>query len=57
MIHSGKRLDYMDAVKGIGILLVVMGHNLQGIPALTSWIYSFHMPLFFIVTGYLEAHR
>lgn len=57
MIHSGKRLDCMDAVKGIGILLVVMGHNLQGVPALTSWIYSFHMPLFFIVTGYLEAHR
>lgn len=57
MNHFEKRLDYMDVVKGIGILLVVLGHNLQGIPALTSWIYSFHMPLFFIVTGYLEAHK
>lgn len=57
MNHPEKHLDYVDAVKGIGILLVVLGHNLQGIPALTSWIYSFHMPLFFIVTGYLEAHK
>ena len=57
MIDEKNRLDYIDAVKGIGILLVVLGHNLQGVPSVTSWIYSFHMPLFFIVTGYLEAHK
>lgn len=52
-----KHLNYIDTAKGIGILLVVLGHNLQGVPELTSWIYTFHMPLFFIITGYLDAHK
>lgn len=57
MYQSGnKRLNYIDAAKGIGILLVVLGHHIQGKPELIHWIYSFHMPLFFILTGYLE-HR
>lgn len=54
---KNERLDYMDFAKGIGILLVVLGHNLQGIPYMTSWIYTFHMPLFFVISGYLEEHK
>ncbi|RDI36497.1 fucose 4-O-acetylase-like acetyltransferase [Gluconacetobacter liquefaciens] len=54
---------WVDYVKGIGIILVVLGHVLRGIEkagivqknnALTivdSIIYSFHMPLFFVVSG------
>lgn len=43
----------IDSVKGIGILLVVLGHT-YGIPdAMKLIIYSFHMPLFFIVSGYI----
>lgn len=44
------RKNYLDTTKGIGILLVVAGHilNIQG---LNNWIYSFHIPLFFIVSG------
>lgn len=53
----------IDIVKGICILLVVLGHCLRGlfdkkiIPADSNWhlldfiIYSFHMPVFFIVAG------
>lgn len=42
----------MNYVKGIGILLVVMGR--VGCEIL-DWfpIYSFHMPLFVFVSGYL----
>lgn len=38
-----------------GILLVVLGHspNEEGIPFLSKWIYSFHMPLFIFISGYL----
>ena len=34
-----------------GILLVVLGHssNEEGIPFLSKWIYSFHMPLFIFI--------
>lgn len=37
-------------VKGIGILLVVLGHTKT---PLSTVIYTFHMPLFFCVSGYL----
>ena len=39
-----------------GILLVVIGHSRQGAPAeplWSTWIYSFHMPLFMFISGYL----
>jgi len=42
--------DYWDIVKGIGIILVVVGHFCWD---LTQFIYLFHLPLFFFVSGYL----
>ena len=52
------RLEYLDAAKGLGILLVILGHIYAWNPninrkILVTWIYSFHMPLFFIVSGML----
>lgn len=46
-----------DAVKGLGILLVVLGHS--GCPAyLHDFIYLFHMGLFFYVSGkFLKINR
>jgi len=46
-----KRLDYLDVAKGIGIILVIIGHMPMSIVYIP--IYSFHMPLFFIIGGYL----
>lgn len=48
----------LDAAKGIGIVLVVYAHiiDLQGLYGIYSsvrCIYSFHMPLFFFLSGYL----
>ena len=46
------RLNWLDIAKGIGILLMVLGHS--AIPILISnFIYAFHMPLFFIASGWL----
>lgn len=52
------RLDYVDTTKGIGIILVVFGHMLINhqdriSDRLFDFIYLFHMPLFFAVSGYL----
>lgn len=52
-----KRLDYIDTAKGIGIILVVIYHHLLGAEYINNWISSFHMPLFFMITGYLYAFR
>ena len=50
------RIDYLDIAKGLGIFLIVLGHN--NIPiALYDWIYSFHVPLFFIISGYLLKNQ
>ena len=46
-----ERITYVDIAKGIAISLMVLGHS--GIPVgLRTWIYSFHMPFFFFVSGY-----
>lgn len=55
-----KRIPELDVFKGLAIVLVVCGHvilkNWEGAldthPAYT-WIYSFHMPLFFFISGFL----
>lgn len=50
------RLSYLDAAKGIGIMLVVLGHIWESDTPATVLIYSFHVPLFFIISGILMAH-
>ena len=41
----------VDIAKGIGIYLVVLGHTCNN-ELIRSFIYSFHMPLFFFFSGY-----
>lgn len=44
------RISHIDILKGLGIILVVLGHVTQYKP-LHDFIYAFHMPLFFLVSG------
>lgn len=46
-----KRLDAFDVLKGIGIILVLYGHTICPYHV-QGWIYSFHMPLFFFISGF-----
>lgn len=48
---SATHVAYIDIAKGIGIAFVLLGHILPGESFVKSAIYSFHMPLFFIVSG------
>lgn len=54
---TAKRLDYLDMVKGIAIILVVLGHIDLGTNPICIWLYSFHLPLFFIVSGILINYK
>lgn len=47
---KAERIDWIDAAKGIGILLVIIGHSIS-IFSIRGAIFSFHMPLFFICSG------
>lgn len=48
-----KRNSYIDLIKGIGIFLVVLGHHNT---ILTNYIFSFHMPLFFFISGIFHSN-
>lgn len=55
----GERLNYIDQAKGIAIILVVVGHLVQwnftgeSCKVIFDYIYSFNMPLFFFISGFL----
>ena len=51
-----KQLRDILFLQSFGIILVVLGHSFFQFPADTPvirWIYNFHMPLFFFISGYL----
>lgn len=65
MVHTNRN-KYIDVLRGIAILLMIIGHSIQfggGIEYYSSnlfydnyifkLIYGFHMPLFAIISGYL----
>lgn len=63
--ENKKRLVWIDIAKGIGIFLMVFAHAERGLVAssillespfvtlMDRWIYAFHMPLFFFISGLL----
>lgn len=51
-MSNTKRDEYIDAIRGAVIILMLVGHS--GAPKLvTTLIYGFHMPFFFILSGLL----
>lgn len=45
--------DYLDRAKGFGIVFVILGHSTLISDLFLKWISSFHMPLFFMISGIL----
>ena len=45
------RIGAIDIAKGIGIILVIIGHALPSDSMVRVFVYTFHMPLFFILAG------
>lgn len=46
---KSNRIPWIDTAKGLGLLCVIFGH--LGVPYLSTWLYTFHMPLFFFLSG------
>jgi acyltransferase len=49
--------DYLDRAKGFGIVLVILGHSTLISDLFLRWISSFHMPLFFMISGILSYYH
>lgn len=45
------RIGWIDMAKGYGILFIIIGHFY--IPIITPLLYTFHVPLFFFLSGYV----
>lgn len=53
-----ERLKYLDYAKGLAMIFVIFGHVvLTKSNEFRIWIYSFHMPLFFIISGCLLYNK
>lgn len=52
-ISQPSYMEWVDWTKIIGIFLVTLGHGNLVSVELNTFIYSFHMPLFFILSGIL----
>ncbi|KAA0697684.1 hypothetical protein DTW90_20120 [Neorhizobium sp. P12A] len=61
MAEARKRVMAFDIARGVAIILVVFGHTQRGLVAANVMygyvisdyvIYTFHMPLFFVLSGY-----
>ena len=67
-LHHQQRAAYIDIAKGLLIILVVVGHVWQAVyhngilrnevvyHMVDNWIYSFHMPAFFLLSGLFAMH-
>lgn len=68
-VNTNKRIVYIDAIKGFAMLCVVLGHVVDGyinsnmfpeqnhqMTTIYNGIYSFHMALFFLISGMLFSH-
>lgn len=53
---SKQRLTWLDILKGMGIILVAVGHIYLN-ERINHWIYSFHMPLFFLAAGWVYKEK
>lgn len=51
-----KRFTTWDVAKGFGMLLVILGHVIPENSYIRNFVYSFHMPLFFILSGFVLKH-
>ncbi|MGV0167035.1 acyltransferase family protein [Furfurilactobacillus sp. WILCCON 0119] len=54
-----KRIEWIDVVRGMAILLIIIGHSLYvySFSNLAKVIFAVHVPVFFVLSGYLFKER
>ena len=49
-MNKSGRLRFVDIARGIGMLAIIVGHF--GVPAIVRVLFTFHIPVFYMITGY-----
>lgn len=47
---ESNRKDYLDVARGICMICIILGH--LGDPFLNRFVFTFHLPVFYLITGY-----
>ena len=55
--QNGRRITYLDMIRGIAIFLVVVGHSGLISHERNIWLSTFHLPAFFFVSGMLMQEK
>lgn len=50
-----KRLEFVDVARGIAMICIIIGH--LHIDAINRVVFTFHVPIFFFITGYFLSTR
>ena len=56
MVDKKGRIEYLDFFRSFGILCMIVSHVYFG-HLLDKWIHTFHMPMFFLISGYLYRNQ
>jgi fucose 4-O-acetylase-like acetyltransferase len=56
-MSAKKRLNYVDAARGIGIILIMYGHVTGISNPVDNWMSSFKVAIFYIISGVLLAYN
>ncbi|MDB8558412.1 acyltransferase family protein [Turicibacter sanguinis] len=51
-----ERILYFDIAKGFAMILIVLGHIYNNDNLIKIWMHSFHVPIFFIISGMVIRH-
>lgn len=62
LAKQNNRLDYVSWIQFIGVMSVIFGHSMNSIDVpdwlyqVKMWVYTYHMPLFFLISAYLFSY-
>lgn len=52
-----KRINSLDILRAFGIIFMILGHIITFSGKFDRYIHTFHMPLFFVISGYLYKDK
>ena len=55
MKTKSTRLQYIDIAKGIAMICIILGH--LGNASINRIVFTFHVPIFFFITGYFTNKK
>lgn len=52
-----RRSSEIDIIKGISIILIILSHTTTSNDMLRNFLFSFHVPIFFVISGYFYVNN